>query len=142
SYWDVFTTGYAMFALTEAANAGFTAANPVRTAVCSLEMSRYNVPLAVSDTDHTFDRAAVTAFLQALCEINNTPIIDQLLAFRERLSPIAKGFLLLSLPTAYHAAAQTLADDLLGSAIMTATGAHWEGHYSSLWDTDTLTTAV
>ncbi len=143
-YWDVFTSGYAVIALTEASDVGFESADVVRAPTCSFVRNGvYSLPQA-SDSDAIFNRVAFAHWIEILCgrQYPNTDVLDHLFAFRERLSPAGKGFLLLSIAASDQEMTQTLVDDLLGMAITTATGLHWQGQNQSLWDTDTLTTAV
>lgn len=143
TYPDVYLTGYAVIAGREAVGAGFTTANEVITPICD---SWYNWNstqlLDASSTDSEFARQVFTQYIASLCNQYHPDVLDNLFAFRDRLSPFSKGVLLLTLLAAKQESASSLADQLLADAVISATGIHWQGTNSSFWDSDTLTTAV
>ncbi|MDX1993601.1 MAG: alpha-2-macroglobulin family protein, partial [bacterium] len=140
---DPFTTGYAIIALAEAAQMGFAEADALRSTAC--DTIGPSGLLDASSSSASFNQRAFTIYVRSLCGIDNGVYVENLFAYRDRLSTAAKSYLLISLNRATsenRSMAQTLRDDLLGSAILTGTGVHWEGEYWRMWDTDTLTTAV
>jgi hypothetical protein len=141
--YDRSITRVALIALDAAIAAGFIQAESMRTNNCSL-INGWDAAILPDATFPTsgFNDAAYAQYGLALCGQPDLRVMERLVEFRTRLSPIAKGWLLLSIPDSQPELRQIVVDDLLGSASFSATGMHWQGLNSPLWDTDTLTTAV
>ncbi|MBW4438237.1 MAG: hypothetical protein KME04_13940 [Pleurocapsa minor GSE-CHR-MK-17-07R] len=136
-------SGYATIALSQAADAGFDSADGPAQVGCSLLFNSYGLPaLDGAAADATFNTVALAQYVYTICERENRDEIMKLYDFRDRLSPAAQGLLLLTVAEEMPEIADVVTNGLLASALMTATGTHWEGENRALWDTDTLTTSL
>lgn len=140
---NLYLTAYAMIALQRAERAGFTTAAPLVDAVCEAWTWNLNdQALRATNSNVEFERRVVSTHLWGLCGQYDPTILANLFDYRDRLSDAYKSLLLLTLHTAQMDSAQTLADELLAGATLSATGMHWQGENSGLWDTHAVTTAL
>jgi uncharacterized protein YfaS (alpha-2-macroglobulin family) len=143
-------SAYVVFGLQRAKEAGFSVRDDVLTRGLDylttqlLPTGQRPDQLASADAN----RQAWLLYVLADAGRADTARLDDLYANRTKLGVYARGFLALALnragATAGDARIKTLLADFNSSAIMSATGAHWEERERDWWsmNTDTRTTAI
>ncbi|MGC9349462.1 MAG: Ig-like domain-containing protein, partial [Anaerolineae bacterium] len=140
-----YISGYVVFALVKAAQAGFD----VKQQVLSNGVAYLSDQLVdVSDFRNYRDANRQAWLAYVLTEANAAPRghIDTLFENREKLSHYARAYLAQAiwLVNASDSRLTTLLSDLNNAAILSATGAHWEESHRDWWamNTDTRSTAI
>jgi hypothetical protein len=136
-------TGQVLIALERTARAGFTTAAPLVDEICEgWRLNINNRNLDAASPDDAFEMQVFINHISGLCGRYDSPYLIKLFDYRDRLSDAYKSLLLLTLHGTQMDSAQTLADELLAGATLTATGMHWQGENSWLWDTHAVATAL
>jgi uncharacterized protein YfaS (alpha-2-macroglobulin family) len=144
---NVHVTAYVVFALTRARLAGVDVSS---TVLANGQNFLLNHLQTTRQLNSTLDANRHAFVLYVLAEDGRAPV-DSLAALydaREKLSHFARGYLALALdltdPQKYDAEIATLLSDLNNTAILSATGAHWEEDQYDFWamNTDTRSTAI
>jgi uncharacterized protein YfaS (alpha-2-macroglobulin family) len=138
-------TAYALLGLVEAQDAGFTNNMMMQNAAQSL--LAFNPSIDDATPRSALNRAAFYGYVLARWDSlndQNVRRLEQLFNQRLRLSDAGRAFLLLALDEidAGSNKIAALVSDLTNSAILSASGAHWESRDAYNWDSDTRTTAL
>jgi alpha-2-macroglobulin len=143
---NALTTAYALIGLSEARNSNFNVSADVILNAQTFVQSALITPGLDQET-WRLNRQAFLLYALARSGAPDVARTSTLFDSRERLSLYAKGFLALTfnlINPADTSRSDTLLSDLVNSAILSATGAHWEeaedDYYN--WNTDTRTTAI
>jgi len=125
---DPWLTAYALLALLQAEQAGY-ATDTTRTSIASNYLAEELKPADKLVNSYAANRQAFFIYVLAVQGRNIIADADALVEeHRSLLDPYAKGYLLMAyeLNSANSSNSQSLLSDLNGSAIVSATGAHWE----------------
>jgi uncharacterized protein YfaS (alpha-2-macroglobulin family) len=144
---NVHITAYVVFALTKARQAGVAVSD---TVLANGQNFLLNHLQTTRQLNNTFDANRHAFVLYALAEGGLAPVdsLEALFDAREKLAHYARAYLALALdltdPQKYDADIATLLSDLNNTAILSATGAHWEEDGYDFWamNTDTRSTAI
>jgi hypothetical protein len=144
---NVHVTAYVVFALTKAQQAGVDVSATVLSNGQNFLLDHLK---STRQLNSTFDANRHAFVLYALAEGGAAPgeALEALYDAREKLAHYARAYLALSLNLAdapqYQGEIDTLLSDLNNSAILSATGAHWQEAYYDYWamNTDTRSTAI
>ncbi len=138
-------SAYALIGLVEAQNQGFAVSDAViNQANGYLRASYGRTPSANSDT-WLLNRQAFILYALARAGEPDVARMSSLYEYRDRLNDYALAFLAMAYDktvSAEQSRVDTLLSDLANSAILSATGAHWEDEDVWNWNTDTRTTAL
>lgn len=139
------TTAYALIGLVEARNQGYTVTPELISGAQSFLRNSFITASASSET-WQLNRQAFVLYALARSGAPDVSRAANLFEFRDRLSHYAKALLALTfdLTDPSDTRADTLLGDLINSASLSATGAHWteaENDYWN-WNTDTRSTAL
>lgn len=140
------TTAYALIGLAEARRSGFVVSDEVIRKAQGYLQTTFIVP-DQSQPTWRLNRQAFVLYALARSGAPDVSRTANLFEARARLSRYAQGFLALTfslINPADTSRSDTLLSDLVNSAILSATGAHWEEDERDYWNwnTDTRTTAV
>ncbi len=149
---EPYTSAYVLFGLTAAREHGY----PVDEAVVAraADFLRRQLEPPASQNGYALNRQAFFVYVldrYAVSTDGERPLAEAQLLYeeRERMAAYARAYLALTLQAQATVAAtadqaRNLLDGLLGQAIGSATGAHWEETATDWWtmNTDTQTTAV
>ncbi|MBL8164613.1 MAG: Ig-like domain-containing protein [Anaerolineae bacterium] len=143
---NALTTAYALIGLAEARNSGFVVSEDVIRNAQRFLQTAFIVP-DQSQPTWRLNRQAFMLYALARSGAPDVSRTANLFDARARLSLYAQGFLALTLNLinpADTSRSDTLLSDLVSSAILSATGAHWEEDERDYWNwnTDTRTTAI
>nr|HMQ51426.1 MG2 domain-containing protein [Anaerolineae bacterium] len=144
---NVHVTAYLVFALTKAQRAGVEVSATVLSNGQNFLLDHLQ---STRQLNSTFDANRHAFVLYALAEGDAAPSdsLEALYEAREKLAHYARAYLAMSLSltdgSQYQSEIDTLLSDLNNSAILSATGAHWEESYYDYWamNTDTRSTAI
>jgi hypothetical protein len=144
---NVYITAYVVFALTKAQQVGVDVSATVLANGQNFLLNHLQSNRQLTTTHEANLQAYV---LYVLAEGGQAPAgdLEALLDAREKLSHYARAFLALALnltnAQGYQANIKTLLSDLNNTAILSATGAHWEEAEYDWWamNTDTRSTAI
>ncbi len=144
---NVYITSYVVFALTKAQQMGEDVSATVLANGQNFLLSHLQSNRELTTTQEANLQAYV---LYVLAEGGQAPTdsLNSLFKAREKLSHYARAFLALALnlnnAQSYQADIKTLLSDLNNTAILSATGAHWEEAEYDWWamNTDTRSTAI
>ncbi len=144
---NVHLTAYVVFALTKARQADMKVSD---TVLANGQNFLLNHLQTTRQLNNSFDANRHAFILYVLAENGQAPTdsLANLLAAREKLSHYGKAYLALALQLTnaqkYGNDLKTLLSDLNNTAIMSATGAHWEEEQHDWWamNTDTRSTAI
>ncbi|NOZ50601.1 MAG: hypothetical protein GXP37_11230 [Chloroflexi bacterium] len=149
---NLYTSAYVLFGLAAAQGIGYTVDSGVIQRGADFLRQQLRNPDDLQD--YELNRQAFIVYvLDEVSRSNNgaRPLADAqlLVGARQRLALYAQAYLALTLQAQSDVAAtasqaQDVLDNLLGQAIVSATGAHWEEANSDWWtmNTDTRSTAV
>lgn len=140
------TTAYALIGLAEAQSQGF----PVSPDVIMQAQNYLRTTFIVPDQSQEvwrLNRQAFTLYALARSGAGDVARSATLFDARDRLSIYAKAFLGLTfnlIDPSDTSRTDTLVSDLVNSAVLSATGAHWQEAETDYWNwnTDTRTTAI
>ncbi|MBC7810297.1 MAG: hypothetical protein H7175_04080, partial [Burkholderiales bacterium] len=140
------TTAYALIGLAEARNQGF----PVDADIIQRAQNYLGSQMIVPDMNQAEWELNRQAFMLYALARSGAPDVARtvnLYESRERLSHYAEAYLALSfniIDPSDTSRSDVLLSDLVNSAILSATGAHWEEDFTDYWNwnTDTRTTAI
>ncbi|MBK8022100.1 MAG: Ig-like domain-containing protein [Chloroflexi bacterium] len=139
------TTAYALIGLTEARNQGYNVSPDVISRAQLFLRGSFITPSINSQT-WQLNRQAFILYALAVSGEPDLSRAANLFEVRERLDYYARAFLALTfeLGAANDSRADTLLNDLLNGATLSATGAHWTEDQRDYWNwnTDTRTTAI
>jgi uncharacterized protein YfaS (alpha-2-macroglobulin family) len=123
---DPFLSAYALLGLTWAKAAGYTVSGETLSSAQNYLLANLESPAQV-DEIWAYDRLAFELFALSESGVDNIPPAN-LFPYVERLSPAGQAFLLAILTRSDPGSemAQTLRANLQGSAVRSATGAHWQ----------------
>ncbi len=119
-----YITAYVLFGILQAREAGFEVPVEIEKAVDYLLATL--APVSETTQDAALDRQAPVLLALHQAGRDAEKYRDTLFGYRSRLSPASQAFLALSYPPG-SAEADVLLSDLQGTAIRSASGAHWEG---------------
>lgn len=149
---DPYTSGYVLFGLVAAREGGYAVDEQVMARAAAFLRRQLKPPTTLDG--YALNQQAFFVYVldrYAATTGGERPVAEAQLLYeeRERLAAYARGYLALTLQAQAEAAptadqARNLLDGLLGQAILSATGAHWEEASTDWWtmSTDTRTTAV
>ncbi|MEQ8676740.1 MAG: Ig-like domain-containing protein [Aggregatilineales bacterium] len=146
---DPYISAYAFLGLTEALRQGFTVDASIIDFAAAYLMAQLPADITLNTPDGKMNLQAFNLYVLARNHNDQWVTIEQLddlYEFRIELSTQAHAYLLM----AYleldpeHDAIDALVSDLTSTAILTATGAHWEENdeNSWVWNSDTQTTSI
>jgi uncharacterized protein YfaS (alpha-2-macroglobulin family) len=141
-----FVSGYVVFGLARAKQAGFTVDQAVLDKGTRFLQGTLKAPKDLKD--YRLNEQAFTLYALAEAGQAEPNRAGALYEERDRLSLYAKAYLALTLGLikdgASPARIQTLVADITGKAVVSATGAHWEEGWTDYWNmnTDTRTTTI
>ena len=143
-----FITAYVLWGISLAQDEGFAVPeNTTASAIAYLD-SQFVAPHATLDSWKLNEMAFVHYVLSEL-DSGDPGRASTLYDVRENLDTYGKAFLAMALanmrsPSEADPRVQTLIDDIVGAAIITAAGAHWEESSVDYWtlNTDTRTTSI
>jgi uncharacterized protein YfaS (alpha-2-macroglobulin family) len=143
---NALTTAYALIGLAEARNQGFVVSDSVIRNAQTFLQNSFIVPGADQPT-WRLNRQAFVLYALARSGAADVARTSTLFDSRERLSLYAKAFLALTfniINPSDTSRSDTLISDLTNSAIVSATGTHWEEAENDFWNwnTDTRSTAI
>lgn len=140
------TTAYALIGLSEAKSSGFVVSDDVIRRAQNFLTTSFIVP-DQSQPRWRLNRQAFVLYALARSGAPDVSRAANLFDARDRLDIYAKAFLALTFSyvnSADTSRSDTLVSDLVNSAILSATGAHWEEAENDYWNwnSDTRTTAI
>ncbi len=140
-----FITAYVLWGLWNANEMGYKVDPNVFDRAAQYLDSRFQAPDQVTDDWH-LNKMAFVHYVLAQMDRGDAGRMSTLYDVRERMEPYGKAFLAMAMHrmNADDERVATLIDDLLGSAVVTATGAFWQDRttdYQTM-STDVRTTAV
>jgi uncharacterized protein YfaS (alpha-2-macroglobulin family) len=143
---DTYVTAYALLGLMALNDVGIMPNSDMINRAADFVRSRLG-NLERMNTDWQYNREAFLLYTLSRTDGDfNLLRIDNLMFYRERMSLAARAYLLMTLldldPQNEHVA--TLVSDLNSSALLSATGAHWEEASTDWWNwgSNTRTTAL
>jgi uncharacterized protein YfaS (alpha-2-macroglobulin family) len=149
-WWDepdsnTLVTAYVVLGLLQAQESGYDVSDDVVER--GISYLQDNLP-QVDDLDgrYKFNRQAFLAYVLARAGVPATGTVNRLYQQREAMDWYGRGFLAQAIQLTDEAdpRLQTMAADFVSSAILSATGAHWEEAERDFWNwnSDTRTTAI
>ncbi len=140
------TSAYALIGLAEAKNSGFPVSDSVISNAQNYLRTTFIVP-DLSKPSWRLNRQAFTLYALARSGAPDVSRTANLFENRDRLAIYAKAYLALAfklIDANDTRRTDTLLSDITNSAILSATGAHWEEKEPDYWNwnTDTRTTAI
>lgn len=150
SMWsDPYISAYAFLGLTEAIRDGFDVDPQVMEHAVSYLTAQVQTDITLNTPDADMNLRAFILYVLARDHSDEQVTIDQLddlYEFRIELSKQAHAYLLMAYleVDTENDAIDALVSDLTSTAILTATGAHWEEHDDNrwVWNSDTQTTSI
>ncbi|MBA3868389.1 MAG: Ig-like domain-containing protein, partial [Anaerolineae bacterium] len=140
------TSAYALIGLAEAKNSGFAVSDSVIASAQNYLKTTFIVP-DLSKPNWQLNRQAFTLYALARSGAPDISRMANLFESRDRLAIYAKAYMALTfnlIDATDTRRTDILLSDLNNSAILSATGAHWQEKEQDYWNwnTDTRTTAI